>query len=93
MKLAEKKMTRQTRAISHRALKVYVNLLIDRRFLSEFTWTGKSTPGIRKIPFQDQKEILELLYILTSKTITQEKYTDDEFHGDCVDRIMKFAYE
>lgn len=74
-----------------KALKTALNLIISRQFLSEFTWTGKSKPGIRKLPFRDYKGIESLLYAIITQM--HPKYDKKTFHKDLVDKILKFAYE
>lgn len=74
-----------------KTLKILLGLIIDRRFLAEFTWSGKSVPGVRKIAFRDLNHIVDLIYDMTSKVHT--KYTRPSYHKDLVDRVLKFAHE
>lgn len=74
-----------------KTLKTVLYLLIHRRFLAIFTWTGKSTQGTRKTPLRDQKRLVDLLYIITSHF--HKNYTRKQFERDLIDKILKFAYE
>lgn len=74
-----------------RTLKIVLGLMIDRRFLAEFTWSGKSVPGVRKTAFRDQSHIVDILYKMTLQV--HPKYARTSFHKDLVDKILKFAFE
>lgn len=67
-----------------------LGLIIDRVYLSEFTWSGKSKPGTRKLALKDFPHTIELIHSIASRS---HKYTKEEFRKDLVDKILKFAYE
>lgn len=66
-------------------------MIMDRVFLAQFTWTGKSRPGTRKIAFQEYNRTVGIIFALTSKI--HRSYTKEQYRKDMVDRIFKFAYE
>lgn len=73
-------------------LKKFLFNLIDRVFLKEFTWTGKTAQkGVRKIPFKQFKRILDLLFTLV-KTNDQH-YPLDIFEENMKTGILKHAYK
>lgn len=77
---------------SLKILKAFLYQIIDRRFLSDFTWTGKSKKaGLRKIALKEFNKTVKLVYELTAHG--RPDYTESIFHKDMVDRVLKFAYE
>lgn len=74
-----------------KTLKIILNLVIHRAFLSEFTWTGKSKPGTsRKIALRNHK-ILEMILKIVMELHPQYDQTKMENH--LVNKILKNAYE
>lgn len=75
-----------------KTLKATVNLTIDRVFLSQITWTGKTNPtyGERKIPLQKFKPLLALLFSIVLDLHT--RYNKEKFHDDMVKYVLKNAY-
>lgn len=74
-----------------KTVKTVLGLIIDRRFLAEFTWSGKSKPGTRKKPFRDEKNVINLIHTIALQKHTT--YTREQFEKDMVDKVFKFAYE
>lgn len=74
-----------------KTLRTVLGMLIERRFLAQFTWSGKSKPGIRKLALKDRDDIVNLLYTIASQI--HPKYVKTVFKRDLVDKILKFAYE
>lgn len=73
-------------------LKTVLYQIIERMFLSDFTWTGKSKKaGSRKIALKEFNESVKLVYVLTAHG--RPDYTESIFHKDLVDRVLKFTYE
>lgn len=72
-------------------MKRVLGLIIDRIYLSEFTWSGKSKPGTRKIAMKDFTRVFDLIHSIVSRS--HKKYTDESCRKDLVDKILKFAYE
>lgn len=72
-------------------LKRFLYNIVDRVFLTNFTWTGKTAQkGVRKIPFQDFKRILDLLFTLVKRH--DEHYPLVAFEENMKKGILKFAY-
>lgn len=67
-----------------------VHLIFDKVFLSNFTWTGKSSKG-RKTPLQNYTEITKLFYSIVVKTDTKLDYK--MFLKVLVNKVLKYAYE
>lgn len=68
-----------------KATKAVLGLIIDRVYLSEFTWSGKSKPGIRKIALKNYQHIYGLIYSVVSRS--HKSYTKESYRKDLIDRI------
>lgn len=69
-----------------------VTLIIDRVFLSLFTWSGKSKPGTqKKNALQHYLEVVNIIYTTTSQK--HKLYTKITYHQELVNSVLKFAYE
>lgn len=55
------------------------------------TWSGKSKPGIRKIPLRDFPSINDLIFAIASRI--HANYKKELCRNDLVEKILKFAYE
>lgn len=63
--------------------------IIGRKFLGNFTWTGKSIPGREKIEFRKLEKINELLYdVLSTIDIT---YTEHNHLENLINKVLKQA--
>lgn len=71
-------------------LKRLVYGIIDRHFLAEFTWSGKSTSGKKKLAFRDLTNVLNL--IQTVIRIKYNSYSDEDFRDSVINKVLKFAY-
>lgn len=71
-------------------LKMVVDLLMDRLFLSKFSFSGKSI-GQKKNSFKDRSNIVELLYAITSHI--DRNYEKTDFVSHLRDKILKYAGE
>lgn len=77
---------------SLKTLKIVLNLVIHRVFLSEFTWTGKTKPGNpRKRSIRDRTKLQELFIKIVSKNYSNYDYAILEHH--LKNKILKGAYE
>lgn len=65
--------------------------VIDRVYLAEFTWTGKSVGGRGKNAFRDLDKTNDFLYDVIN-TI-DEGYTKKSYLDDLKNKIIKYAYE
>lgn len=72
-------------------LKRFLSSILDRAFLANFTWTGKTIGTDRKIPFGKFKKILDLMFALVTKN--DENYPRKTMTDFLVNRILKYAYE
>lgn len=90
--LREEHSMKQTRAsyLTLKTVKRVLGLLIDRIFLAEITWSGKSKPGTRKIALSNYTALLNLVYTAVSKL--HKGYTKNTFREEMVDNVMKFAH-
>lgn len=72
-------------------LKRFLFSIVDRNFLTSFTWTGKSKGTERKISFAKYERILERNVYVSKKKWWElsTEYIQNIF----VDRILKYAYE
>lgn len=66
-------------------------MIVDRVFLSEITWTGKSKPGTpQKIAMEDYNRIVALIFAVVRRS--HPSYQKATFRSDLVDRILKTTY-
>lgn len=72
-------------------LKRVVYNIMERKFLSEFTWTGKSIGGRKKLAIRDSKNIVELFYAIVFHI--DETYSRSTFSDHLKNKILKYAYE
>lgn len=72
-------------------LKQIINVIVERKFLSNFTWTGKSTKGQKKQSFQDSKNIVRLIYDIAFHH--DDSYQYKHFVNHLVNKVLKYAYE
>lgn len=73
-------------------LKKFLFSIVDRNFLSSFTWTGKTNKSDkRKISFATFGQILDLLFELVKRN--DEHYPQKIFKTYLVTNILKHAYE
>lgn len=76
----------------HKTIKILLGLIVDRRFLCEFTWTGKTSKSTQsKNALRDSDRIVDLIYDMARQV--HPKYTPEVYRKDMVDKVMKFAYE
>lgn len=68
-----------------------LDLIVDRRFLAEITWSGRSTPGKTKISFSKRQNILDFMYKIANQK--HPNYSPTDFKEHMVDGIFKFAYK
>lgn len=71
-------------------LKMVLHSLIDRTFLSNFTWTGKASRGQRKIALKTFTKTTDLLHSIVAKI--DNGYEHSVFLKHLVDKILKHAY-
>lgn len=73
-----------------KVLKTVLFSVIDREFLSSFTYTGKTHTKKKKLALRELKNIVNLLYSVTSKLIGNYAYSTFENH--LVNKVIKHAY-
>lgn len=75
-----------------KTLKATTGLIIERMFLADFTWTGKSKAGYsRKIALKKFERLIQLLHAIVSDLHPNKDY--DKFNDDLVNRVLKYSYE
>lgn len=72
-------------------LKRFLFSIIDRIFLANFTWTGKTNGPERKIAFSKFENVLDLMFTLVKKN--DEHYPLKTLKDYLINRILKYAYE
>lgn len=72
-------------------LKAIVYTIMEPIFFANFTWTGKSVNGERKIPFQESNNIVDLLFDMVAKV--EPSYQKTTFLSHLKTKIIKYAYE
>lgn len=90
MTVIKKNLNRKNDA-SLKTLKVAMNLIFDRVFLANFTWTGKSKPGSQKIALRKHERLVELLFVIVSDLHT--KYDKNTFQDQLINSVLKYSYE
>lgn len=74
-----------------KTLRTVLSLVIDRVFLSQFTWTGKTKPKTaRKIAFRDQKKLQDILLKVVSKF--HLNYDQSKMENHLINKILSGAY-
>lgn len=75
-----------------KSMRMVLNFLIDRQFLADFTWTGKTKKiGSRKHALREFNGVVDLIYEIVAHW--HPNYMRTDFHKDLVDKVLKFAYE
>lgn len=65
--------------------------IIDREFISSFTYTGKtSSKQKKKFALKDLDNIIKLIYAVVSKLIGKYDYSSFEDH--LINKVIKHAY-
>lgn len=82
---------KQTKGNQPKLLKKIVGCIMDRDFLAKFSFTGKLAKGQRKISFQNQKNIMALLYPIASKI--DKTFEEEDVSGYLKDKILRYAAE
>lgn len=72
-------------------LKCIVYTIMEPVFFANFTWTGKTIKGEKKIPFQRSKNIVDLLFDMVVKV--EPSYQQATFLSHLKNKIIKYAYE
>lgn len=65
--------------------------VIDRAFLTMFTWTGKSSAKQTKLALKDSPNIIQLLHGIVSDI--DNSYSYATFLSHLKNKILKYAYE
>lgn len=65
--------------------------IINRAFLTMFTWTGKSSTKQTKLAFRDLKNIVQLLHDIVSDIDNSYSYV--AFLNHLKNKILKYAHE
>lgn len=73
-------------------LKRLVAKMFERSFLANFTWSGKSINGQRKIALKSHDKIVELLYKISNNCLNKT-YNYEDFLNHLKNKILKYAYE
>lgn len=81
----------RTKGNQPKLLRKIVYFIMDRRFMANFTYSGKSTKGQRKIAFKMQQNIIGLLYSIVSKI--DKSFDKDNLTLYLKDNILKYASE
>lgn len=72
-------------------LKHVAHIIVDRVFLAQFSYSGKSLKNQRKMAFTERKNIVALLYSVAGKVDTA--YEEDDMKLHLRDKILKYAAE
>lgn len=72
-------------------LKSVVYLIFDRRYLSNYTWTGKSTKGQKKQALKDKPNVVKLVFEAINKLDASYKYSS--YLNHLKNKVLKYAYE
>lgn len=72
-------------------LKKIVAITVDRKLLSNFTWSGKSIGGQKKLALQSKEKVVDLLYKIAK--IVDPSYSRESYLKDLKNKVLKYAYE
>lgn len=71
--------------------RILVYKIVEKAFLAEFTWTGRSIGDRVKMKFKELVNINRLLYSVVSNI--DVNYDRKTFSEHLISRILKYAYE
>lgn len=81
----------RTKSNQPKLLRAIVYFIVDRVFLAQFSFSGKSVKGQRKISFIGKQNIVALLYSIARKV--DRAYEEDDMKEHLRDKVLKYAAE
>lgn len=81
----------RTKGNQPKLLKKLTEIIFERVFLAQFTFSGKSVKGQRKNSFKQNVNIIALLYSVACEI--DKSYDEDDFKAHLRDKILKYAGE